>query len=179
MRISDWSSDVCSSDLLHERSESGAGQHAEAAVLDRGDARRARHGADRRHFPDQSPRSHVPQYGLAPVRRDHGNLKPAANDQIDVVRGASFGDQQLALAGTNGRGARHEGGGKPFRYYLFAVDPPDQRIRLRTHPATPLPPEAMPNCVKQHRSEEHTSELPSLLRSSYADFCLKKKIQKI
>src|SRR3546814_5662672 len=29
--------------------------------------------------------------------------------------------------------------------------------------------------VKQWRSEEHTSELPSLMRSSYAVFCLKKK----
>src|SRR3546814_7987229 len=27
------------------------------------------------------------------------------------------------------------------------------------------------------RSEEHTSELPSLMRISYADFCLKKKKQ--
>src|SRR3546814_7240625 len=27
------------------------------------------------------------------------------------------------------------------------------------------------------RSEEHTSELPSLMRNSYADFCLKKKTQ--
>src|SRR3546814_5218513 len=29
-----------------------------------------------------------------------------------------------------------------------------------------------------HRSEEHTSELQSLMRISYAVFCLKKKIQK-
>src|SRR3546814_10274247 len=29
------------------------------------------------------------------------------------------------------------------------------------------------------RSEEHTSELPSLLRNSYAGFCLKKKIYKV
>src|SRR3546814_5187099 len=29
-----------------------------------------------------------------------------------------------------------------------------------------------------HRSEEHTSELQSLMRSSYAVFCLKKKINK-
>src|SRR3546814_10765150 len=28
----------------------------------------------------------------------------------------------------------------------------------------------------QHRSEEHTSELQSLMRTSYAVFCLKKKI---
>src|SRR3546814_3317381 len=30
-----------------------------------------------------------------------------------------------------------------------------------------------------HRSEEHTSELQSLMRISYAVFCLKKKTQKI
>src|SRR3546814_7785906 len=30
--------------------------------------------------------------------------------------------------------------------------------------------------VAEHRSEEHTSERQSLMRSSYADFCLKKQI---
>src|SRR3546814_9720315 len=30
-------------------------------------------------------------------------------------------------------------------------------------------------CVLPYRSEEHTSELPSLMRLSYAVFCLKKK----
>src|SRR3546814_2509273 len=30
-------------------------------------------------------------------------------------------------------------------------------------------------CVSTHRSEEHTSELQSLMRISYAVFCLKKK----
>src|SRR3546814_8198887 len=32
--------------------------------------------------------------------------------------------------------------------------------------------------VGQHRSEEHTSELQSLMRTSYAVFCLKKKKHK-
>src|SRR3546814_8289887 len=32
-------------------------------------------------------------------------------------------------------------------------------------------------CRWQARSEEHTSELPSLMRISYADFCLNKKKQ--
>src|SRR3546814_2406767 len=32
--------------------------------------------------------------------------------------------------------------------------------------------------AKQSRSEEHTSELQSLMRISYAVFCLKKKIKK-
>src|SRR3546814_5116074 len=31
----------------------------------------------------------------------------------------------------------------------------------------------------RHRSEEHTSELQSLMRISYAVFCLKKKIQQV
>src|SRR3546814_1613739 len=33
--------------------------------------------------------------------------------------------------------------------------------------------------IRQHRSEEHTSELQSLMRISYAVFCLKKKNKKI
>src|SRR3546814_6483110 len=37
----------------------------------------------------------------------------------------------------------------------------------------PLP--AMVAAVKKHRSEEHTSELQSLMRISYAVFCLQKK----
>src|SRR3546814_10788358 len=32
--------------------------------------------------------------------------------------------------------------------------------------------------IESHRSEEHTSELQSLMRISYAVFCLKKKINK-
>src|SRR3546814_9273959 len=32
--------------------------------------------------------------------------------------------------------------------------------------------------IRQNRSEEHTSELQSLMRISYAVFCLKKKIKK-
>src|SRR3546814_13234452 len=34
----------------------------------------------------------------------------------------------------------------------------------------------VPNCSLNERSEEHTSELQSLMRTSYAVFCLKKKI---
>src|SRR3546814_9201736 len=34
---------------------------------------------------------------------------------------------------------------------------------------------ASPSCASMDRSEEHTSELQSLMRISYAVFCLKKK----
>src|SRR3546814_10534805 len=39
-------------------------------------------------------------------------------------------------------------------------------------------PEALARMVGEHRSEEHTSELQSLMRNSYAVFCLKKKQKK-
>src|SRR3546814_2802488 len=44
-------------------------------------------------------------------------------------------------------------------------DGEDRSSRARTKPMTPV------------RSEEHTSELQSLMRTSYAVFCLKKKKQ--
>src|SRR3546814_6242769 len=36
---------------------------------------------------------------------------------------------------------------------------------------------ALAQCLQKFRSEEHTSELQSLMRISYAVFCFKKKIQ--
>src|SRR3546814_1208170 len=56
-----------------------------------------------------------------------------------------------------------------------------------TSPASPLPspsPRRLPNllcprCCSSTRSEEHTSELQSLMRISYAVFCLKKKKKSI
>src|SRR3546814_5246936 len=54
-----------------------------------------------------------------------------------------------------------------------------------THPPTsPTPTLTIaaalggPRTENERRSEEHTSELQSLMRISYAVFCLKKKIQK-
>src|SRR3546814_1817976 len=44
-------------------------------------------------------------------------------------------------------------------------------LRLSVHQASDHPPLAIPEI----RSEEHTSELQSLMRISYAVFCLKKK----
>src|SRR3546814_6240777 len=48
----------------------------------------------------------------------------------------------------------------------------DQRGDCLAHDGAPLGQAAMPAAV---RSEEHTSELQSLMRISYAVFCLKKK----
>src|SRR3546814_10332468 len=105
MRISDWSSDVCSSDLGHQLGEI-ARDHDRQGVLAGG---RPRLGSS--HCIDQSA------IARSPCR-------------ILIV------SQQL----------------RPVRDYVF------QRGERR-----------------ELRSEEHTSELQSLMRISYAVFCLKKK----
>src|SRR3546814_996373 len=51
-----------------------------------------------------------------------------------------------------------------------------QRPPHRDHPAPTASPATQQQCAEyQPRSEEHTSELQSLMRISYAVFCLKKK----
>src|SRR3546814_5006273 len=116
MRISDWSSDVCSSDLA-------AG--ARAAARGRGSAGGARRA--RRHgVPSLSHRRHRPG-------RDRA--RP---------------------------GGQPEHGGEGSAKGLSRARRASGAVRCgMTHPAP-------------SRSEEHTSELQSLMRISYAVFCLKK-----
>src|SRR3546814_5116180 len=102
MRISDWSSDVCSSDLLSLRAEDGAA-HSRLAV---GPSRDGVRRPDLRRRPDRQ--LHEPRH-----RRDGRNAAPRGSLWVPV-----------------------------------------------------------------RRSEEHTSELQSLMRISYAVFCLKKKKEK-
>src|SRR3546814_3190340 len=100
MRISDWSSDVCSSDL----GRGGAGRHP--------------HHAGRHHR-----RSH--RLPLSAMAQGHGRRR---------LFPEGFG-RDAAVAFRNSCPLRHS----------------------------------------RRRSEEHTSELQSLMRISYAVFCLKKK----
>src|SRR3546814_1412615 len=51
-----------------------------------------------------------------------------------------------------------------------------RRVFPRDHPDDEM--NALPHKMGLERSEEHTSELQSLMRISYAVFCLKKKINK-
>src|SRR3546814_9518858 len=105
MRISDWSSDVCSSDLLRLARRQGR----ERAEVPPGLPRRA----------DHPPGAELPFQRQHPQRRKRGDrAQPGADGQAAVDR------QRRGRAG---------------------------------------------------RSEEHTSELQSLMRISYAVFCLKKK----
>src|SRR3546814_10325267 len=51
----------------------------------------------------------------------------------------------------------------------------ENRIGPRTVPGHPLVQQTIHDCLTEARSEEHTSELQSLMRISYAVFCLKTK----
>src|SRR3546814_6884209 len=119
MRISDWSSDVCSSDL-------DAGGRAVAQIV----------GAA---FGDAD----------ADSRRGGG------------VRAGAIGQIVRARGDRNGAGI-----------HLF------RRRQFRARDGQPRRLSAVPRgvgAVPAVRSEEHTSELQSLMRISYAVFCLKKK----
>src|SRR3546814_1772314 len=115
MRISDWSSDVCSSDLPDARPRSGC--------------------------PDQPPAArsdHAPARAAAPGPPPAPDLAAPAN---------------------------------PRKAHRAPSLPPSVATEKRNHRLKPP--------ATKTRSEEHTSELQSLMRISYAVFCLKKKKQQI
>src|SRR3546814_10464023 len=121
MRISDWSSDVCSSDLLVIcRSARAVGQKDGLAV---------RHGAG-----EGGDRRAVPDHGAGTRDADR---ERAVEQRVD-------GAEEHALVDL----AARAGVGRD------------------------------PGPVRAGRSEEHTSELQSLMRISYAVFCLNKKTNK-
>src|SRR3546814_7847496 len=113
MRISDWSSDVCSSDLIQVDGQLVAIPRHQVGVR-----RHRKRGTGKRDF--QSDRERNRKKQQQPSERDHDHRPPCP--------------WQPATEGPV-----HE---------------------VSTTPA---------------RSEEHTSELQSLMRISYAVFCLKKK----
>src|SRR3546814_5930328 len=116
MRISDWSSDVCSSDLNHEHL--------------------ALTNTVRPHCPRQTPR--LKNSTFTPLYGQISRCLPASSVLSPVTRTQTrFGHVWTR--------------------------------RLKRPSPTEQPESAAP------RSEEHTSELQSLMRLSYAVFCLKKK----
>src|SRR3546814_10921354 len=114
MRISDWSSDVCSSDLLHAQTD--AEHRLVARRLDN-------------HLIEFEPLQFLHAFAHAADARQHQAI--AFQQFVRVITdndAAGFGHALKRLA---------------------------ERVQIR--------------------SEEHTSELQSLMRISYAVFCLKKK----
>src|SRR3546814_2830389 len=119
MRISDWSSDVCSSDLLARADE-------------------------------------VMQIGARPGRADGAGT-------VGIERRLILGEFGVANIDRPVAGKRLPVAARPRRQYAIEhVDPARDRADQIVGFA-------------DARSEEHTSELQSLMRISYAVFCLKKK----
>src|SRR3546814_2111865 len=140
MRISDWSSDVCSSDL-----DLGAGKSTLARAWLRalgveGPIRSPTYTLVERYPVPGGEALHLDLYRIGGA----GELEFLGLDDADVA---------LWLVEWPERGT----GGLPAA---------DLRVALSVEGAG-------------GRSEEHTSELQSLMRSSYAVFCLKKKKDKL
>src|SRR3546814_9919003 len=103
--------------------------------------------------------------------------------QTTSVNGSSFTrtDNTVDQPDWSGRfTATYINGGFRASYQLAYLDSvlwqPDATIE--STPVPVLKRNIRHNLSMQYRSEEHTSELQSLMRTSYAVFCLKKKIHK-
>src|SRR3546814_4848519 len=123
MRISDWSSDVCSSDLRTAGSR----------------IRTAR--------------------GIGPARASIPRMGPAGRRRRLAAPGPGLPATDRTLARTTAALHRQDAG-------KLAACGRAARDAARRHGD------------RNARSEEHTSELQSLMRISYAVFCLKKKTKK-
>src|SRR3546814_9996317 len=142
MRISDWSSDVCSSDLAAARGKIGDGAGH-------------RRGAEDHHL---GPRQHGLDEDVERAARGTG-----AAMELDAA---------LRLAGRHAACIQ-----RLLRLYRdevrLAILQCLQRRALHRPTRAAAADPAVDLAV---RSEEHTSELQSLIRISYAVFCLEKKI---
>src|SRR3546814_10256862 len=142
MRISDWSSDVCSSDLdvaFRRRCQHDIG------AADRTDITRSRHGiCDRRPGSSRAGRHDRSD----PACRECGCAPPPRPRLPPRVTALPPLRQVIAQHGLSASKALGQN-------FLF-----DGQLLGR---------------IAAIRSEEHTSELQSLMRISYAVFCLKKK----
>src|SRR3546814_10183953 len=142
MRISDWSSDVCSSDLAGGAGGIELGRDARHPVSEQ----RRRAGIDRRKGPDRpgAARSDDQFRGrhLEHRRDDKRKFQPVCQ----TASGLTFERRRNQIG--------HE----------YGV--PGKLVKGRWR---------MGQLTRRSRSEEHTSELQSLMRISYAVFCLKKK----
>src|SRR3546814_6147410 len=70
-----------------------------------------------------------------------------------------------AVAGTAGRMSKRPRQGRPVAFATITPERPQ-----------PDPVLGLQFTIEARRSEEHTSDLQSLMRNSYAVFCVKKKI---
>src|SRR3546814_7428121 len=140
MRISDWSSDVCSSDL-------------ETRGIDGGDVEVLRGAVAAR------------EEGRGEIERGIGiGVEIIPFDQI--ARRPRDRGARPRLAVEHGRGSAYR---RHLRHRFLPG--PIGRVSRRSDAGASV---RVPVAHGEQRSEEHTYELQSLMRTSYAVFCLKK-----
>src|SRR3546814_8801973 len=162
MRISDWSSDVCSSDLVHvlavQAPRFGVAEHE---FLPRTGDADVGQPALLLQPPALFHRARIGKQPFLHPRQEHQRefqtLRAVQGHQLHAV----LAGLRLALAGLQ-RGIGEEGDQLAQARALVLV---------ATHKARG----DRDQLVEVLRSEEHTSEHQSLMRTSYAVFCLKKK----
>src|SRR3546814_1652447 len=142
MRISDWSSDVCSSDLRAGKRQPLLIAERQGAAVDREIALEMKHRRDA-----------LDRFALRlPIETID------ASKEIQILADAEIAVERKFLRHIAKRTAR--------------LRPRGAQIETR-HPAVAA--RRRQKTAEHLRSEEHTSELQSLMRTSYAVFCLKKK----
>src|SRR3546814_4193605 len=135
MRISDWSSDVCSSDLF-------------------GRLRDDRHRSGRKTLAQRAKSGDLEVKRRATWGMSDGNGSDP--DRMRVMRSCRW-------TGRLGGATRDR---RSSLFDIACIERGHHRDRTDAQ------------AITSGRSEEHTSELQSLMRISYAVFCLKKKKQK-
>src|SRR3546814_916808 len=227
VRISDWSSDVCSSDLIRRpaRPTSTGATARTPSCCARTSPRTARPtgsgsagrpcsgrmepGATALRSVSSPTRTMVALLAADPVagRRFGLHLRPHLVPPLRVLRACQVGGVgqggvrfQPVVGASLGEHRAHRLQQGQLRRHLLdepelpgLVDLPDVRLALAVDGQVEAaeddtkfahhPPEPVFAAVRElgrlcvQRSEEHTSELQSLMRISYAVFCLKKKKQ--
>src|SRR3546814_4616138 len=148
MRISDWSSDVCSSDLEAAISPS-AGELVLYDIADTGMSTGRRDIAERHTLSGfDSEQIRVKTTTLEEV------LGMAKDKEVHWLKIDVEGMEACVLESWGASNVR------PWVVVIECVDPNSKESNFDQW---------------ESRSEEHTSELQSLMRISYAVFCLKKK----
>src|SRR3546814_3380055 len=108
--------------------------------------------------------------GLQPVQDDAG-VEPPRIGEDDALDGLGHGCNLW-----RGRTRARLSGSLARRNGWHRITTPADPIAPPRHTPLPPPPYTPASAAARGgRSEEHTSELQSLMRSSYAVFCLKKK----
>src|SRR3546814_3235347 len=182
MRISDWSSDVCSSDLrlppllVFGLERPVAGRDAEVRrALEDGEVRRLL-GDDRDRLDRRGAGSDP---GDAPPREVHGLVRPCAGVEraaAEAVDAGNFGQ----LGGGQAAGRHHAvlrryplaavGAHVPAAGALVEGGAGDARVEGDVAAQVETVGD-MAGIAEDFRSEKHTSELQSLMSNSYAVFC--------